>query len=369
MSPPAPTPSQEGARTRALSALEEALDRWRPGWDDDEDVVVRARAISAHYTAPNASRQTPPADALTRAAYLAYFGPRAIGAVTSVFAPFLGSAERPPVVEIGAGTGASSLALAALGVERLTLVDRDPSALDAASALVASLGPTAETRVASKLDALAVGAEQVVVLSFALAEMVDAVGGEESDAERELLEALAGIAERAAGLVIVDAGDRVGGRTLQRFRALALERELAIHAPCPHDDDCPALARRRDWCHTRIPRALPDRFAKVADAIGRDPAWLAFSYLIVGAARATGQRPGGLRVIGEARKEKGRVRLPVCGAGGVRFLQALKRDREAFRALLETERGSLLGAPATEPRGDTLHTSALLETVDGDGYP
>lgn len=55
----------------------------------------------------------------------------------------------------------------------------------------------------------------------------------------------------AASLLLVEPGTRLGGTTIMRLRALALERGLKALAPCAHDAACPLLAGRgsRSWCH------------------------------------------------------------------------------------------------------------------------
>jgi hypothetical protein len=48
--------------------------------------------------------------------------------------------------------------------------------------------------------------------------------------------------------------------------------------------------------------------------------------------------------------------LPVCGPAGLRFVQALKRDRQAYDALFAIERGERFVVPhgARNAAGDTI---------------
>jgi hypothetical protein len=181
-----------------------------------------------------------------------------------------------------------------------------------------------------------------------------------------VLDGLLALAPASERLFLVDAGDRRRARRLQELRAIALERGWHVRAPCPHEGPCPALERRRDWCHLRAQRRLGDRLARFAEAVGRDPLALSFSFVDLVKAEVE-REDRQVLVIGEARREKGRVRLPVCGAGGLRFLQALKRDRAAHDALLTLERGEVLRDAGWQRRADTAHVddaSSLHEAAD-----
>lgn len=52
-----------------------------------------------------------------------------------------------------------------------------------------------------------------------------------------------------APLLIAEPGTRLGGDTIGRLRALALELGLAPLAPCTHDSPCPLLEDKKRWCH------------------------------------------------------------------------------------------------------------------------
>ncbi|MBM4283404.1 MAG: hypothetical protein FJ137_22560, partial [Deltaproteobacteria bacterium] len=158
----------------------------------------------------------------------------------------------------------------------------------------------------------------------------------------------------AAAFVLVDAGDHPRARRLQRLRdAWVTAGDVVVLGPCPHRDPCPALVRERDWCHDVLEKRLPPRLAAFARAVGRDADVMAASWLV--GARADGDvRAGdGVVVIGEPQRDKGRVRLPVCGPAGLRFVQALKRHRGAFDTVAALPRGARL--PPLAADGDTAH--------------
>lgn len=347
---------------RAQSVIEQVLDDERPGWDEDAALVRVARALSEGFTGERPS-VTPAATTDVAHAYLAYFAPRTVAAVSSALA-FAEVPER--VVDVGAGTGAAALVFAAAGTREVLLVDHDPRALERARGLLERLPrehrPSAVTSLVVDLNAPAPlpVADAPLISAFTLGEL------RPDDDAAAIYDGLLALAPASPRLFLVDAGDRRRARRLQELRAVALERGWHVRAPCPHEGPCPALERRRDWCHLRAERRLSERLTRFAEAVGRDPLALSYSFvdLVQGdVARADRQ----VLVIGEARREKGRVRLPVCGAGGLRFLQALKRDREAHAALVQLERGAVVRDAGWERRADTAHVddaSTLREGAD-----
>lgn len=336
---------------RALRHLEDFLERKHPGFADDPALHAEARALSEAYT----TGQPFSPHAAGRVAYLAHFGPRAVVAVSHALA----STEVPPIcVDVGAGSGASSLALllpaSGHAARRVTLVEQSASALQMARELLEGLG---DVRVhQGDLHGAPPAAEADLLLSaFTFGELA----GSPFDAWRTLER----LAPRAGLAAIVDAGDRPRARRLQELRDSLRdggERGLRVIAPCPHDDICPALLRARDWCHARLPKELPDRLARFARAVGRDDEQMAASFLLLADAhRSPRTNSSHVVVIGEALREKGRVRLPVCGPGGLRFVQALKRHRPVHDAVLELPRGAHLPSALAENIHD--HTAHVEE--------
>lgn len=337
----------------AQAVIEQLLDEERPGWASDGALVRVARALSEGFTGEEPSR-TPEATLDVAHAYLAYFAPRTLAAVASALA-FADVPER--IVDVGAGTGAAALVFAVAGAREILLVDHDPRALERARVLLEQLPSDKRPRRVQTLvvDLDAPSAlpweDAAIVSAFTLGELRPK--GDEGD-ERALLDGLLTLAPSTPRLFLVDAGDRRRARRVQELRGLALERGWHVRAPCPHEGPCPALERRRDWCHLRAQRRLSERLARFAEAVGRDPHELSFSFVDL-VREEVPREDRQVLVIGEPRREKGRARLPVCGPEGLRFLQALKRDREAHDALLALERGAVLQDPGWPRRGESAH--------------
>lgn len=349
----------------ALAHLDAFLEREAAGYADNRAMATEARAASVAYTETRAID----IDTAASLAYLAYFGPRAVVAVARALRPVPASTGPVHVVDVGAGSGASALAWAFVGSTLhapapmlLTLVEQSPKALELARRLLQRLPvhvqvqarPGGLTTVSSINEATHVSA------AFVVGELPPTM-----DVEA----ALRRLAPAAATTVLVDAGDHPRARRLQTLRDTLRERDdVVIHGPCPHRDACPALQRERDWCHDRVEKHLPERLARFARLVGRDDALMSLSWLSLGRGpgAAAGQGEDGLVVVGEARQEKGRVRLPVCGPRGLRFVQALNRDRAVVDAVAGLDRGDRLPAPKGVV-GDTWALRAATGDAAGAG--
>jgi ribosomal protein RSM22 (predicted rRNA methylase) len=323
----------------ALTRLEAFLSEKHAGFESDRALADAARRLSVLYTEGGAP---PSARAAASAAYLAHFGPRAIASVTYA----LGACAHVPrhAVDVGAGSGASALALLSAGVQRVTLIERDGASLEMAKALLAPFGSRARF-VAGEIDRAPPTDADALVSAFSF--------GEIAAEPRPAFDSLMRLAPKADTVVLVDAGDHARARRLQTLRdALVLEGR-AIAGPCAHTDPCPALVRERDWCHDRIDKHLSVKLARFSELVGRDSAHMSLSWLVVGERT----HKDAIIVIGEPFKEKGRVRAPVCGPSGVRFVQALKRHRAAHDALLDMPRGTRLpvALAGTSAGTDTVH--------------
>ena len=328
----------------ALDRLDAFLERSAPGYATSSVLADAARRISVDYTQ---TRQIDD-DAAASLAYLAHFGPRAVVALARAIRSLPTSSAPRHVVDIGAGSGASALAWLAVGAKKVTLVERSAKALALAKQLHAGL--PVELRHASLFDASAITEASHLSASFVVGEL---------PADTDLIALFTRLAPKATTTVLVDAGDQPRARRLQQLRDALVVTDVAVHGPCPHREPCPALVRERDWCHDRVDKQLPERLARFARTVGRDDgamslSWLSWSRGLTAAA------PAGIVVIGEPRAEKGRVRVPICGPGGLRFLQVLKRDKAAFRVARELPRGHRLPVPAALD-GETLHANSIYQ--------
>jgi ribosomal protein RSM22 (predicted rRNA methylase) len=334
-----------------LARLERFVLARHPRLDADKAAIDDARALSVAYT----EHRRIDTDAAASAAYLAHFGPRAVVAVARALAslPATGPAavRGAHVVDVGAGSGASALPWLAAGARRVTLIEQSARAVTLAGDLLRACYPDAvvDTVRADARAASAVPGATHVQAAFVVGEW------NEDDVEADAVRAwLTRLAPNATTTVLVDAGDHPRARRLQALRdAWVTDDDLTVFGPCPHRDACPAFVRARDWCHDVVDKRLPAHLAGFARAVGRDDAQMSLSWLTWARGLPRADSADAVVVIGEPLRDKGRVRLPVCGPGGLRFVQALKRNRDAFAALSSLPRGTRL--PVMAHDGDTAH--------------
>lgn len=345
----------------ALGFLEAFLATEAPGFEARADLAEAARTTSIAYTETRAIA----ADAAAMLAYLAHFGPRAVVAVARAIAALPAGHPLDHVVDVGAGSGASALAWAFAGARRLTLVDRSAAALALAKRLLSRLDVEVSFRHQDVVEAGPISGASVLSAAFVVGELGDAV---------DFAAWLRRVAGRAS-VVIVDAGDRPRARRLQQLRDQLVTRDdVVVFGPCPHTDPCPALVRERDWCHDRVDKRLPGRLAAFSRIVGRDDVAMSLAWLCFGIGQAHSRH--GVVVIGEPRREKGRVRVPVCGPAGLRFVQVLQRDKALTRQALALERGTRLPSPQEADvvvSGDTwslgaAHGGVLPKAASVDGW-
>src|SRR4051812_30370687 len=116
----------------ALVELEAFLERAHPGFASDRRLHDAARKLSETYTTGGAID----AGAAASVAYLAHFGPRAIAAVSHAIGHV--DVRGAVCVDVGAGSGASTLALFAAGANTVTVVEPNRASLDVAKRLLAN---------------------------------------------------------------------------------------------------------------------------------------------------------------------------------------------------------------------------------------
>lgn len=394
------------ALARPYAILEAELDALSPGWERSTRLIEAAKRLSEGYVGPDKAapvasphhgkggsktsggkssgkrggiheagpflgpEKTPELDATGRAAYLAYFAPRALAsmAAASQLAGFEISSDAP-VYDIGAGTGAASLWASTLGAEDLRLVDHSPSALAGAHSLLRRAQREPKT-IERSVDTAKVLEGATVISAFTLGESVLSETLRTKDDVDAGIDLWLDLVAPARTVLFVDAGDRAHARVLQRLRARAIKREMVVSGPCPHADACPALVREKDWCHHRGPRLLTPRLAAFANAVGRDVESVSFSALALhpnpsadDVKKASTAR--GVLALAPPLVEKGRVRVPACGPEGIRFIQAKKRDRALHRQLSATTPGDRWRRPVSDDvRDQTLH----LEGTHADAW-
>jgi ribosomal protein RSM22 (predicted rRNA methylase) len=255
------------------------------------------------------------------AAYLVTRMPATYAAARAVLREthrLLGDREISSVLDIGAGSGAASLAaLEEYPAAAITLVDRDRALLEAARQWLPQARATAEdvTRTPT------LEPHDLVILAYSAGEMAPAPLKKLWQAAR-------------VALILVEPGTPRGFAVIRAARSELLAAGAHMIAPCPGEGVCPV--RDPDWCHfaARVERSSLHRRIKGADLGYEDE-----KYSYVALAREP-VAPAPSRIVGRPRHHPGLIELDTCTPAGLTTIRATKRDRDRFRAARHAEWGA-----------------------------
>lgn len=229
-----------------------------------------------------------------------------------------GRSDSLTVLDYGCGSGvAARHYVRRFGAARVLCHDRSRLAVEFACQALQRHGVAA----ASCAEPAAADFD-VLLVSHVLGEL-DAAG------EREL----AHLATRSSRVFWVEPGNHAVARRLSALRE-RLREHLAILAPCPHADTCPALATADDWCHffaAPPPEVFTDGvWVRIARQLGFDLRALPYAFLaaVRGGAATPAPAPG--RVLGRPGLASRAASVHLCTAGGLRTLEITKRQQPAL---------------------------------------
>jgi ribosomal protein RSM22 (predicted rRNA methylase) len=214
------------------------------------------------------------------------------------------------IVDLGAGTGAASLAARHWFPEaRIVMVERDRALVDAACAWL----PDAEIIVRDLHGTLP--AAELAIAAYSLGEAGMVKG-------------------QWKKFVAIEPGTPRGFALIRAIRDEALARGEHMIAPCPMETECPS-----DWCHfaARVERSSLHRRVKSAELGYEDEK---FSYVAL--SREAVSLPAA-RIVNRPRHEPGLVVLQTCTPAGLRTERIARSDRGRFRAARKAAWGDTLG--------------------------
>jgi ribosomal protein RSM22 (predicted rRNA methylase) len=220
----------------------------------------------------------------------------------------LGAMNVASVLDIGAGTGAASLAARAwFPNASITMVERNAAFAEVARQLV----PEAVAQVVDVPRQLP--PHDLVIAAYSLGEIRESLA-------RQLWQAA------RVALVVIEPGTTEGFSLIRSIRSELLEAGARMLAPCPAGTPCPVVDP--DWCHfgARVERSSIHRRVKEAELGYEDE-----KYSYVALAREAVALPAG-RVIRRPQQRPGLIILETCTAGGLTTERVTRRDRDAFRA-------------------------------------
>ncbi|HWB83022.1 MAG TPA: small ribosomal subunit Rsm22 family protein [Bryobacteraceae bacterium] len=227
----------------------------------------------------------------------------------------LGATRVTSLLDIGAGTGAATLAARESfpGVDQITLIERDPSFIEAARVWL----PEAAVRVEDFSGVREFPEHDLVVAAYALGELAE---------EAAITTALRLWTAARVALVIIEPGTPRGFAFVKNLRSRLLDAGARMVAPCPAETPCPMADP--DWCHfaARVERSSLHRRLKDAELGYEDEK---FSYLAV--AKAVVELPPA-RILRRPQHHPGWITLETCQGEALTSVRVTRRDRELFRA-------------------------------------
>lgn len=291
-------------------------------------LIDAARRLSEVYRAGGGS-DIAIDDATAALAYAAVRMPATYAALTWVLADLkLRAPGFAPchVIDIGAGTGAATLAAAEQFATLATaeLIEPNVAMQHLAGPLLATTDLKTQFAVqytdsGVPRSANKTGAGTLAIAGYVLAELPIAA----------VAAFLAPYLAQVEMLVIVEPGTPQGFQRILAVRRMVLEGDLGrIVAPCTHAGSCPLVGA--DWCHfsVRLPRSRLHQAIKAVDAPFEDER---FSYLVV-TRNAELRADGGLaRVLAQPKSNKAGVELVLCSAAGRTVMMVPQRDKPRAR--------------------------------------
>jgi len=300
-------------------------------------------------------------DASRRAGYLAYFLPVNLAKVQALLDELPADTLRTPadkplhVLDVGSGPGTGALAvldwLQAQHISRaaeIVAVDQSQPALRDAERLWGEYTKTAGVKSATlvpiktdldksrwleDLRARRPEGFDLIVAANVLNEV-----GDDSEYRTDFAEGLLSLLAPHGSLIVMEPALRDTSRSLLQVRdALVAKQACTIYSPCLHENPCPALVKKDDWCHEERPWTPPAIVAAIDREVGFIKDALKFSYVIL---RKDGKtivprRPDVFRVVSELREMKGEKRAWLCNETGRPEVGRQDRLRSETNATLD----------------------------------
>ncbi len=220
------------------------------------------------------------------------------------------------LLDAGCGPGGGSWAAveAWSGLTAVTWLDANPPFLELAQRLAAD--SSLQTANVQRGDLMAGGYPVVdlVLASYALAEIAPASQGQ---VVTHLWDACGGL------LALVEPGTPAGYARILAARNTLIAAGAILVAPCPHQNACPLI--EPDWCHfsVRLARSRDHRLAKGAEVPYEDEK---FAYLLA-SRPGLAVAPWQSRVLARPRVGKPGIDIKLCGPDGLEHRFAAKRDK------------------------------------------
>lgn len=236
------------------------------------------------------------------------------------------------IIDVGAGTGAASLAAAdmfALG--HLSLIEREgcmrKCGMEIFSAMQSEITVKAQWYDEDILNDNADRHADLVMSSYMINEI-------KLQDRENVFDRLWNMTDKM--LLIVEPGTKEGFEVISHAREYFLAGGMHIAAPCTHENKCGL--DKDDWCHfsVRVARSRIHKLIKEADVPYEDEK---FSYIAIVKDDVTSD---GMRILRHPDIRKGNIGLRVCDSQGIRNTIITKKDGELFKKARKSSAGDLI---------------------------
>lgn len=297
--------------------------------ENTADMSAAAEGISRRYRENDGSGRRMVSSRRDILAYAAVRMPATFGAVCRSLQLTLECVpeerrEFHTVLDIGAGTGAASIA-AALTAEcsEIRCIEREPEMMALGELFTGICGVPAQWSRGDITEDIS-GKAELVLCSYCLNELT------QSD-RRNAVKRLWDSTQRM--LLIIEPGTPEGWSHMMEIRRQLIDMGGHIAAPCPSQGECPLDGG--DWCHftERIQRSRMHKRLKGGDVPYEDE-----KFCFIAASREPAE-PCGARVLRHPLTESGRITLELCTPAGRERRMVTKKSPQ-FKAARKAESGS-----------------------------
>ena len=314
--------------------------------DSSQDLVRAYQQLSQRYRQPN---YEPGFQNTTEVnAYAAARMPATVAAILRCLQELPADFSPSTLVDLGAGTGAASLAALQYfsSLKSLTLVEQDSRALNYAKEQLQPLLAASQEITFEKANLHQYPFDKsadLVVLSYVLNELP-------SPEQQTILQKL--IATNSRFILILMPGTPVCFQQLLSLRQVAIEAGLFIAAPCPHQQACPMAATPNDWCHfkVRLSRTPAHRVFKQAMLNFEDEK---FCYLLI-----SKDPPAAVesRIVKNPFHRSGHSLFDVCEQGELRRYIIGRKQKQLYKTAVKLSWGDIfLSLDSSHPTNAPPH--------------
>lgn len=259
------------------------------------------------------------------------------------------------VLDLGSGPGPMSFASLDHGASDVVAADRSEPALRLAAELAGEAGEPLAVRGWDPLkgEKVPAGSFDLVIMGHLLNELW--VGDpDEAGKVSDLIERVSGSLRKGGAITIIEPALLLTSRRLLGIRDILVKRGFPVLSPCLFKEDCPALKKEGNTCHTDRSWSPPQMVGKIAKAAGIHKDALKMSFLTIGPKGGKWPfLPDGriFRIVSEMLESNKRLRFMGCGPEGRIGLSLMEKNMTDDNSLfLRLKRGDVVMISGAEER-------------------